>query len=150
MTTKHNNAAGYLTSAALHHKQVAQFHREASRHYQVGKNYAHAAHQALVAHGHGLQAIDHGNDAGTYFAEQNGKALPKYPMPIPGFPAKSLERAETTRANLSGAEHHAAAVATSRASLPQSIMSSTSANRDLPPRSRDQIGKRLRVRTHNQ
>jgi hypothetical protein len=68
----------------------------------------HAAHQALVAHGHALQAVDHGNNAGT-FAEHNGKALPKYPEAVPRFPAKSLELAGTNPANLSGAEHHTAA-----------------------------------------
>jgi hypothetical protein len=108
MTAKHN-PAGHLTSAVFHHKQAAQFHREASRHYQVGKDYAHAAHQALVAHGHGLQAIDHEHDAGTYFAERNGNVLPKYPEPVPRSPARSLEAPEPIQANLSGAEHHAAA-----------------------------------------
>jgi hypothetical protein len=69
-----------------------------------GKDYAHATHQALLAHGHGLQAIDHGDDAGTYFAEHGGKALPKYPKAVPRFPLKSLEPAGSIRADPSGAE----------------------------------------------
>jgi hypothetical protein len=108
MTARHD-AAGHLTSAAFHHKQAARFHREASRHHEIGKDYAHAAHQALVAHGHGLRAIDYGNDAGTYFAEHDRKALPKYPEAVPRFPLKSLEPKGTIRADLSGAEHHTAA-----------------------------------------
>jgi hypothetical protein len=43
--TEHHNAA------AVHHEQAALHHREASRHY-AEKDYAQAAHQALIAHGH--------------------------------------------------------------------------------------------------
>jgi hypothetical protein len=63
----------------------------------------------LVAHGHALQALDHGNEAGKYFAEHDGTVLPKYSESVPRFPAKSLETAGTVQTNLSGAEHHAAA-----------------------------------------
>jgi hypothetical protein len=108
MTAKHR-AAEHHASAAIHHEQAARYHREASRHYQTGKDYAHAAHQALVAHGHALQAIDRGNDASKYYAGHDGNALPNNPEPVPRFSAKTFETAGTTETNLSGAEHHAAA-----------------------------------------
>jgi hypothetical protein len=105
MTVNHN-ATEHHTSAAFHHQKAAQFHREASRHYELGKDYAHAAHQALIAHGHGLRAIDQGNAAGKYYAGQDGGLLGKYPEPIPLSPGKALE---TMDIKLSGSEHHAAA-----------------------------------------
>jgi hypothetical protein len=108
MTAKHR-AAEHHASAAIHHEQAVRYHREASRHYQTGKDYAHAAHQALVAHGHALLAIDRGTEASKYYAEHDGNTLPKYPAPVPRFPAESLETPETMQTNLSGAEHHVAA-----------------------------------------
>ena len=33
--------------------------REGPKHHQVGKDYAHAAHHALVAHGHSFPALAH-------------------------------------------------------------------------------------------
>ena len=38
-------------AAADHHESAALHHRNASKHYQEG-DHAHAAHQALIAHGH--------------------------------------------------------------------------------------------------
>jgi len=104
--TVQDNVAEHHASAAFHHRQAAQFHREASRHYEIGKDFAHAAHQALIAHGHALRAIDHGNQAGKYYAGQDGSLLQKYPEPVPLAPAKAVEAAET---DLSGSQHHAAA-----------------------------------------
>jgi hypothetical protein len=70
MTAKHDSAEPHA-SAAIHHAAAARFHREASRHYQVGKDHAHAAHQALLAHGHGLRAIERGYEASAYYATLN-------------------------------------------------------------------------------
>lgn len=102
MTAKHG-AAAHHAAASVHHGQAMQFHREASRHYQIGKDYAHAAHQALVAHGHTMQAMEHGQKASEDYAEHGGNPLPKY-----------LDRAFGATAvvvatSLSAAEHHAAA-----------------------------------------
>jgi hypothetical protein len=108
LTAKHR-AAQHHASAAIHHEQAVRYHREASRHYQTGKDYAHAAHQALAAHGPALLAIDRGNEASKHYAGHDGNTLPKYPEPVPRFPVKSLESAEAMESNLSGAEHHAAA-----------------------------------------
>jgi hypothetical protein len=108
MTAK-NGATEHHTSAAFHHGQAAQFHHEASKHYQTGKDYAHAAHQALIARGHALHAIDRGNEARKYYAEHNGNALPSSPQPVLHFPMKSLEATATGHPGLDGAEHHATA-----------------------------------------
>src|SRR5271170_1814435 len=67
MTAKHDSAEPHA-SAAIHHAAAARFHREASRHFQVGEDHAHAAHQALLAHGHGLRAMERGNQADAYYA----------------------------------------------------------------------------------
>lgn len=67
MNTKHSKK-GHLEAAASHHEQAARYHRSASRHFEAGQDYAHAAHEALMAHGHTLHAIDQAHDAGTHSA----------------------------------------------------------------------------------
>lgn len=59
-------------AAADHHEQAAWHHRQASKHYE-DKDHAHAAHQALTAHGHTQQAVRHGNEATKYHVEHYGK-----------------------------------------------------------------------------
>ena len=63
-------------AAAEHHEQAAAHHRQASKHY-AEKDYAHAAHQALIAHGHMQQAVRHGNEATKYHLEEHNKNAPK-------------------------------------------------------------------------
>jgi hypothetical protein len=65
MNTKHSKK-GHIEAAASHHEQAARFHREASRSFEAGKDYDHAAHQAIMAHGHVLHAIAHAHDAGAH------------------------------------------------------------------------------------
>ena len=77
MTTRHEPAEHHAAAAA-HHEQAALYHREASRHYQVGKDYAHDAHQALTAHGHALRAMEHGQAASLCYAAHEGSPLPGY------------------------------------------------------------------------
>lgn len=67
MNTKHSKK-GHLEAAASHHEQAARYHRGASRHFEAGQDYAHAAHQAMMAHGHTLHAIDQAHDAGVHSA----------------------------------------------------------------------------------
>jgi hypothetical protein len=67
MTAKRDSDEPHA-AAAIHHAEAARFHREASRLYRDGKDQAHAAHQALVAHAHGLRAIERGNQASAYYA----------------------------------------------------------------------------------
>jgi hypothetical protein len=107
MTARHT-AAEHHASAAAHHEQGARYHREASRHYQIGKDYAHAAHQALVAHGHAMQAIMYGNEARKFYAEHNGPHSLKFPDPVPRCAEKSLEGQEAMN-DPSSADHHTAA-----------------------------------------
>lgn len=105
MTTE-RRAAEHHASAATHHHASAQFHREASRHYEVGKDYAHAAHQALIAHGRAMLALDRGSEAGRYYRGQDASTPPKSPQPWSRFTGKSDDPAVNA---LSAAEHHAAA-----------------------------------------
>ncbi|MGA7778804.1 MAG: hypothetical protein WCA85_14005 [Paraburkholderia sp.] len=67
MNTKHSKK-GHLEAAASHHEQAARYHHEASRHFEDGKDFDHAAHQAMMAHGHTLHAIDRAHDAGAHSA----------------------------------------------------------------------------------
>jgi hypothetical protein len=70
--------SAHHAAATDHHQQAAQFHRAASRHFQMGKDYAHAAHQALAAHGHALRALEHGQAASALYAAHEGSPLPNY------------------------------------------------------------------------
>ena len=53
----HQQANTHHLAAAYHHTQAMQLHHSASRHYAIGKDYAHAALQALTAHGHAVMAL---------------------------------------------------------------------------------------------
>jgi hypothetical protein len=110
MTIK-QSAAGHHASAASHHKQAAQFHREASRHYQIGKDYGHAAHEALTAHGHALRALADAQAARASYPQPAGG-------PSPFTMARSAARAApkavglvmgTAAHHVVAAEHHEAA-----------------------------------------
>jgi len=103
--SEHQNGTVHHASAAHHHMQAAHYHREASRHYQVGKDYAHAAHQALLAHGHAMQAIAQGDKAKQYYDGHAGKGSLKYPE----APRSAGMLPEMAPAGLSGVDHHAAA-----------------------------------------
>jgi hypothetical protein len=89
MNTKQGKK-GHLESAASHHEQAARFHREASQYYEAGKDHDHAAHQAVLAHGHALHAIDEANVTAKHAG-------------APMSPARSVESGPTA------AQHHAAA-----------------------------------------
>lgn len=108
MTTNHQ-AADHHSSAANHHAQAARHHREASRHHKVGKDYAHAAHQAWLAHGHALQAAERGNEARRYYVTHHGKGARNYPEPVLICPPISLEAANAMPVELNTAQHHTAA-----------------------------------------
>src|SRR6185312_11034738 len=73
--TKHLSGAEHHLAAATHHEQAAAHHRLASQHY-AEKDYAHAAHQALIAHGHGQQAARHANEATKYHIEHHDAVPP--------------------------------------------------------------------------
>ena len=90
--------------ASGHHEDAAHYHREASRHFEIGKDYAHAAHLALNAHGHSLMAIDHGDAA----LKRYTKAHPEITLPEP---SAEVERATATAVPKTLATQHDAAAA---------------------------------------
>lgn len=100
-----HDAAGHHAAAAAHHGHAMRHHREASRHYRVGKEYAHAAHQSLVAHGHALRALDSGYAASKVYAEHHGFALPPH-RALNGLADPSSSTPKVAR---DSSEHHDAA-----------------------------------------
>lgn len=78
--TKTLTGTEHHDKAATHHEQAARHHRKASQHY-AEKDYAHAAHQALIAHGHTQRAIRHGNEATKYHVEHLGKSAAQVAEP---------------------------------------------------------------------
>jgi hypothetical protein len=66
--SKHLSGAEHHLAAAVDHEQAAAHHRLASQRY-AEKDYAHAAYQALTAHGHGRQAARHCSEATKYNLE---------------------------------------------------------------------------------
>jgi hypothetical protein len=108
------NSGDHHEAAARHHEQAAHFHREASRHYQIGKDYAHAAHQALTAHGHALRALENGQAASARYAEHEGSPLPGYLTRSSGDAASTAVAAaahlDGSALHAAAAEHHDAAV----------------------------------------
>jgi len=111
MMSENHGAAEHHNRAAMHHTQAARYHNEASRHYETGKDYAHAAHQALVAHGHALRALRYGDEARTHYAPHHLSEPTRSSEPAPRAIAGSLEIVGSTPAKLSNAEHHTAAAA---------------------------------------
>jgi len=101
--TDSREQSAHHTAAAEHHQQAARFHREASRHYLIGKDYAHAAHQALTAHGHALRALEHGQAASALYAAQEGRPLPNYLSRSAGGPESTAVASPKV---LTVAEHH--------------------------------------------
>jgi hypothetical protein len=93
MSTKQSKKE-HLVAAASHHEQAARFHHGASRHFEAGKDLAHTAHQAMLAHGHTLYAISEAHDAGAH--------SPSAPPIAPSVVAASAMSA-------AAAKHHAAA-----------------------------------------
>jgi len=99
-------------AAARHHAQAAARHIEASRHYQIGKDYAHAAHQAMAARGHGLWAQTHADKADRARAPQAPAHAP--PLDVAG-PLATVTTAvdhhlEAALHHKQAARHHFAAL----------------------------------------
>ncbi len=74
--TDMESPANHHEAAVTHHLQAAHFHREASRHFKIGKDYAHAAHLALAAHDQALHAQEHGQSASAYYAAHGPSPFP--------------------------------------------------------------------------
>jgi len=107
--TEEYRAVEHHGSAVVHHQQALRYHREASLHYQLGKDYAHAAHMALVAHGHGWQAIDHGKQANTFYIEQEGKSAQTTTETVAPFPSESPKATGSELVAPDCQAHHATA-----------------------------------------
>ncbi|MDR3515253.1 MAG: hypothetical protein P4M00_05515 [Azospirillaceae bacterium] len=112
MTVAHDPTDHHV-SATMHHEQAAHFHREASVHYEIGKDYAHAAHQALTARGHALRALEEGQAASRCYAEHKGSPLPSYLTRSSDTPASTAVALplslSATAHHIVAAEHHEAA-----------------------------------------
>jgi hypothetical protein len=95
--------------AAIHHEQSARHHHAASVHFETGKDDAHSAHQAILAHGHALQALAYGRMAWREASRSAGDD----PVVLKARTARLLDhllaRAEDVTTSLTGAEHHKAA-----------------------------------------
>jgi hypothetical protein len=102
-----HQAASHHAEASFHHGRAAQYHREAGHHYLLGKDYAHAAHQALLARGHTLLAVRHGHQAAQMY-EKYEAGSPTVPI---GFAKYAGAGMEAMKADLSIAEHHELAAA---------------------------------------
>jgi hypothetical protein len=109
MNTNRSGGAEHHASAAGHHEDAANFHHQASMHYEIGKDYAHAAHQALVAHGHAMQAIEHANHARDHYPDYDDGAFPKKLTSVPQRSPLTLQIPSIGEISLNNAQHHAAA-----------------------------------------
>jgi hypothetical protein len=108
MSTKQSKKE-HLIAAASHHEQAARFHHGASRHFEAGKDFAHTAHQAMLAHGHTLHAIAEAHDAGAH----NVNVPPLAPAPAGASANSALaakHHATAAELHLEAAQHmrHAA------------------------------------------
>ena len=102
-----HRTAEHHASAATHHEQAARYHREASRHFEVGKDFSHAAHQSIVAHGHTLEAVKRGNDARAYYAEQIGIPMSaEYPQIVVEKAKESLAILGVPMMDVGSSKHH--------------------------------------------
>jgi hypothetical protein len=63
--------AEHHAAAAEHHELAAGHHREAAKRF-ADKDYAHAGHQALMAHGHTQLAARHANEATKHHLTWHG------------------------------------------------------------------------------
>jgi hypothetical protein len=102
-------AAEHHESAAFHDEAAARHHREAARHFTSGKDHAHGAHQAWMAHGHAMQAISHDNAANAGGSGSVEDAIEVRPEAVAGYARIPVAVAGATLTELTRAEHHTAA-----------------------------------------
>ena len=108
MKTNHS-ANAQETLAPLNHEHAARLHIDASRHYVAGKDYSHAAHQALVAHGHALLALAQGQEMSDHYREKASIEMATVKEPFLHFDPISLDPSGIVQSSLHVAEHHEAA-----------------------------------------
>jgi hypothetical protein len=108
MKTNHSENARE-TSAPSSHELAARLHIDASRHYLAGKDYSHAAHQALVAHGHALLALAQGKAVSDRYRERASGEMATVKEPFLHFDPVSLGSSGIVQSSLHVVEHHDAA-----------------------------------------
>jgi hypothetical protein len=108
MKTNHS-ANAQETLAPSSHEHAARLHIDASRHYVSGKDYSHAAHQALVAHGHALLALAQGQEVSDHYREKASIEMATVKEPFLHFDPISLGPSGIVQSSLHVAEHHEAA-----------------------------------------
>ena len=89
--SENHSATEHHRTATKHHTRAAEYHRESSRHYETGKDYAHAAHQALIAHGHALLGLKYGDEARAHYAGHHLSDLSKPSNPGPSVEIRSAD-----------------------------------------------------------
>jgi len=99
--TERQGAAGHHASAATHHTQAADYHRS-------------SAHQALVAHGHTLHAIEDGRKAQEAYAqpepaERTAATAPAAVAIVPVTPSEAEHHLAAAQHDEHAAHHHGAA-----------------------------------------
>ncbi|MFA5123197.1 hypothetical protein [Zavarzinia sp.] len=92
--------------AARRHQLAATHHHEAARHFQIGKDYDHAAHRASLAHGHALLAIDMGSKAVDYYRRHHDDLAKVGAGPITRASVEAVEAAGALRSGLGVSAHH--------------------------------------------
>jgi len=102
-------AAEHHAAAAFHHEQAACHHRAAARAYRIGKDYAQAANQAFIAHGHAWHAIEQAGEASRQYAGPESAVLAASSRHTVAVAPNSADLARTGQNGFSAAEHHIAA-----------------------------------------
>jgi len=112
MSSQRTSAADH-GFAARQNDHAALYHRSASRHFQIGKDYGHAAHQALLAHGHALLADTHARAAAAYYIDHHRTGIAPTPperSAIPPLPISASAHHEAAADDHDqAARHHRAA-----------------------------------------
>jgi hypothetical protein len=121
---QHTTTESHREMAAAHHEQAARYHRAASRHFQSGKDYAHTAHEALLAHGHSLRALDFGRRATVTSAIPSKDRINLRNHQTLSLQSK-LPAAARSRLCANSAEHHCAAALHSEAAAEHEREAST-------------------------
>jgi hypothetical protein len=99
----------HATLAQTIHEHAARLHIEAAKHYVMGKDYAHAAHQALAAHGHALFALAQGQKVTEHYRTKASVAIGMQSTPLVRSDLVSVDPSGPVQSGLHAAQHHEAA-----------------------------------------
>jgi len=99
----------HATLAQSIHEHAARLHTEAAKHYIAGKDYAHAAHQALAAHGHALFALAQGQKVVEHYRTRTHSEMAIENNPLSRSDLVSLSASGPVQCGLHAVLHHEAA-----------------------------------------